>query len=605
MKKLILSGIFFLIVKFSFATTYYIDYEKGDDNNSGTVLEKAWKHCPFDKNAKGLAKSTKIKGGDVLLFKGGVVYYGCIEIDGRFTYGDKDNPIVLKGDGWGDKKAIIDGSEIIEGEWKKISNPEQCKGNPNWENIYYIELKKSYSFTQGFYEDDEFLWYSQEPNPYDPFFYDKISNFRVIPKGNQNVKQTRTSITDPRYFTQKESDFWNGAYVVLWRVPNITVIRKIMNYDPESSTIYHEDVGGDLYTDRDSYYSIINHISLIDSPGEFALDEEKKFLYLFPRGDIKTHKYKVRVRDAGIVANGVKNIVIEGFIIQNFVMGIRVYRSSDNVPVPENFIIRNNEVKKLKSDDWYGIQANGKNGIIEGNIISDCFRGVGILAGGENITIRKNYVKRTSRQGIWFMGAKNSIIEDNIVEGCKGTHANGISVYSNCENIIVRNNYVSDSNIPFTMENSKDLKIYNNIFDGGEKVGYVIAGWGGMKGNIYILNNAILGSNNDALLLSGECKIIFKNNITDGILWNCEERSHNIYTTEKAKNLKLLEGEKIETDLKKIFYEFEKKDYRLKENSPAIDSGIDLSEHFDIDKEQIKRPVGQRWDIGPYEYKKR
>ncbi|MCS7181270.1 MAG: right-handed parallel beta-helix repeat-containing protein [bacterium] len=605
MKRFVLFLYLFFLIKGMdlYSTIYYIDFEKGDDKNSGITSDEPWKHCPFDKNATDKARSTKIKAGDILLFKGGVVYYGCIEIDGRFIYGEENKPIILKGDGWGDGKAIIDGSELIEGEWKKCTSPDEVKGNPNWEKIYCIQLKKSYSFTQGFYEDDDFLWYSQEPNPSDPFFYDRIDNFRVIPKGDSNIKQTRTSITDPRYFTQKDPDFWKGSYVALWRVPNVTVIKKITGYDPQTSTIFHEDAGGDLYADRNSYYSIINHVSLIDKPGEFALDEEKKVLYIWPKDDdIKKHKYKIRVENVGIKADGVKNIVIEGFIIQNFTMGIRLYRSSDNMPVPENFIIRNNEVRNLKADEWYSIHIGGKNGIVENNKVINSLRGVGILAGGENIIVRKNYVKRTSRQGIWFMGAKDSIIENNFVESCKGTHANGISVYSNSENITVRNNLVIDSNIPFTMEQSKDLKIYNNIFDGEKKVGYVIAGWFGLKGTIYILNNNISGSTSGYLHISGDCKIIFKNNITDGILGNCE-RSYNIYTTEKAKTLNLAEGEKIETDLKKIFVNPEKKDYQLKENSPAIDSGMDLSEIFTTDMDGIKRPKGKKWDIGPYEFK--
>jgi parallel beta-helix repeat protein len=593
----------FLLTEVLFSNKYYIDFEKGDDNNSGLEPNNAWKHCPFDKNAKGKALSTKIKGGDILLFKGGVIYYGSIEIDGRFVYGEEGNPVILKGDGWGEGKAIIDGSELIEGEWKRCSSPSECKGNPNWEKIYYIKLPKKYKFTQGFLQDDAFLYYSQEPNPDDPFFYDRIDRFRVIPKEDKDIKQTANSIRDPGYFTQKETNFWDGAYLVLWRQPNITTIKKILKYEPETNTIYHEDIGGEqfLYKDRNSYYSIINHPYIIDRHGEFALDEETNTLYLFSEDDPKTHKYKVIVRHTGIKVDGVKNIIIEGFIVQNFVMGIRVYRSGDGMPVPEKFLVRNNEVKNLKGDDWYSIQIYGKDGVVENNKVINSWRGVGILAGGVNITVRKNLVKRCTRQGIWFMGAKNSIITENIVEGCKGTHANGISVYSKSENIIVSNNSVFDSNIPFTMEDSKDLKIYNNVFDGEEKVIYPIAGWFGMKGTVYILNNTIIGSENDALLVKGECKVIFKNNITDGILSNCE-RSHNIYTTGKAKGLNLSEGEIVETDLKKIFVDPGKKDYHLKEGSPAIDSGIDLSEFFQIDRDGVKRPVN-KWDIGAYEYK--
>jgi len=598
----------FLLPKISLATTYYIDFENGSDNNDGLSPNTAWKHFPDDGNASGNARSLKhdkIRPGDTFLFKGGVVYRGNFYIDGRFSYGDPGNPIVVKGDGWGNEKAIIDGSTLITGSWQKCPSQGFCANNPNWNNIYYIDLTGNYSFSQGFFEDDEFLWYAQDPNPAEPFFYDRLEYLRRIPQNDPEIKQTRTSITDPRYFTQSDPNFWQGAYVIAWIIPNVTAIRKITGYDPSTHTIYHEDLGGDLYTDRDSYYSVLNHVSLIDTPGEFAFDEANKKLYVWPRNNnINSHQYSIRTMGDAIVASGVKNINIEGFIIQKFVMGIRVYQTGGGVPVPENVVIKNNELRKFKADDWYAIQAGAINGLIENNKVIDAYRAVGILAGGDNVIIRNNFVSRASRQGIWFMGAKNSTIENNIVEKCKGTHANGISVYSNSENITVRNNFVTDSNIPFTMENTKDINIYNNVFDANEESIYPIAGWGGMTGVINIFNNTIVGSANDALFIR-DCgvtnQVFFKNNISDGALWG--ERSNNIFTNNSYNiGSNLYPGEKIETDLTKIFVNPSNKDFHLKANSPAINTGVNLSNYFTTDKDGISRPQGSAWDIGAYEY---
>jgi hypothetical protein len=596
-----------LLPKISLAANYYVDFQSGSDSNNGISASTPWKHSPGDGNATGIPASKTLQAGDIVKFKGDVVYRGSIRIDGRFVNGALGNPIVLKGDDWGPSKAILDGAVEITGSWQRCPSLTACSNNPNWQNIYYTDLSGTYTFQTGFYENDEFLWYSQDPNPTDPFHYDRTEYLRVIPKGSTTIYQTRTSITDPRYFNQGDANFWNGAYIIAWRVPNVTVIKKITSFDPATHTIYHEDLGGDLYTDRDSYYSVLNHVSLIDTAGEFSFDEINHRLYVWPRqNNITLHSYGVRALGTGIFASSAKNITIEGFIIQRFVFGIRAIDSGSGIAA-ENVIIRNNEVRKLKSNDWYAIEVGGKNIVVEDNKVLDCQRAVGIRGGGENITFQRNFVSRASRQGIWFMGAKNSIIANNTVQDCRGTHANGISVYLNSENAIISGNTVLRSNIPFTMESSNGLNIYNNLFDGGEMAGYLIAGWGRLTGTINIFNNTIVGSSNNASVYIRDCdstnKVFLRNNILDG--GGCGTRSHNIYTALAWSQIprygwSLAEGETIENDLTKIFVNPTSGDYRLKMGSPAINTGTNTGVTADI--LGISRPQGIAWDIGAYEY---
>jgi len=48
------------------AATYYVDYSGGSNNNAGTSIAAAWKHCPGDTNATGLAASTALSAGDTV-----------------------------------------------------------------------------------------------------------------------------------------------------------------------------------------------------------------------------------------------------------------------------------------------------------------------------------------------------------------------------------------------------------------------------------------------------------------------------------------------------------------------------------------------------------
>jgi hypothetical protein len=82
--------------------TYYIDYENGNDANSGACTTSAWKHAPGDDNAEGNAGLAELSSGDIVYFKRGVAYIGQINTrsDG-VTYTVTD---------WGTGDAIINGS---------------------------------------------------------------------------------------------------------------------------------------------------------------------------------------------------------------------------------------------------------------------------------------------------------------------------------------------------------------------------------------------------------------------------------------------------------------------------------------------------------------
>ena len=111
------TGIFFvtcLIVlltsQIAIAATYFVDYVGGADANNGTATSSPFKHCPGDDNAIGTAASTTLAGDDIVIFKGGVIYAGSVDLDWSGTSGH-----VITYDGnsagtWGTGKAIIQGA---------------------------------------------------------------------------------------------------------------------------------------------------------------------------------------------------------------------------------------------------------------------------------------------------------------------------------------------------------------------------------------------------------------------------------------------------------------------------------------------------------------
>lgn len=97
----------------SYSATYYVDYIRGADTNSGTSKYSPFKHCPGDDEAVGNADMTSLVAGDKVIFKGGVQYEGQINI--KWSGASEEQRIIYDGDSgtyvpkWRTGKAIIDG----------------------------------------------------------------------------------------------------------------------------------------------------------------------------------------------------------------------------------------------------------------------------------------------------------------------------------------------------------------------------------------------------------------------------------------------------------------------------------------------------------------
>ena len=122
------------------SSVYYIDFDAGDDKNSGT-REKPWKRHPWDPEAENIP--AKIKGAHTYVFKKGVVYEGALH---SIESGKNGKQIIFTSDSsWGTGNAIIAGSARITGKWKKCSAelfPELPRHAVD--KIWYTEWKNNF-----------------------------------------------------------------------------------------------------------------------------------------------------------------------------------------------------------------------------------------------------------------------------------------------------------------------------------------------------------------------------------------------------------------------------------------------------------------------------
>jgi hypothetical protein len=196
----------------------------------------------------------------------------------------------------------------------------------------------------------------------------------------------------------------------------------------------------------------------------------------------------------------------------------------------------------------------------------------------------------------------------NVVWDNLGLHANGLTVYMGCKDMLVEGNEVYNSNDCLTIQDGSNIVIRRNILD-AHGTEACIAAWAGKPlKNVTIVNNVLLrsGGNWKSGIYedNGIDGCIIKNNIIDGLACGRSgikgEMSNNLWTS-KGRNY---QGEKpgdiIESDLKKIFVDPDNHDYRLKPGSPAIDAGCETESKEDIAGTAV--PQGGKPDIGAYEF---
>ena len=120
----------------------YIDFEAGDDSNSGETPEAPWQHHPWDASARG--RAADCDGVHTYCFRQGVAYRGALVAD---ESGQPGNPIRLTVDPqWGSGAAGLYGSLAIEGGWQRCTAAEAPEiPEAGREQTWYIDLDGSFA----------------------------------------------------------------------------------------------------------------------------------------------------------------------------------------------------------------------------------------------------------------------------------------------------------------------------------------------------------------------------------------------------------------------------------------------------------------------------
>jgi len=135
----------------AWAASYYVDFAGGSDSRTGTSKDTAWKRCPGDEAATGIPAATPLKPGDIVYFKGGVVYLGGITLSASGQSGQEISFDGNHSGSWGPGRAVLDRG------YEPSAVLASLAGVSHW-TIRGFEIRNS-----GGYADDAAVLKSTEP----------------------------------------------------------------------------------------------------------------------------------------------------------------------------------------------------------------------------------------------------------------------------------------------------------------------------------------------------------------------------------------------------------------------------------------------------------
>ena len=393
------------IIAESMGEIYYVSPE-GDDANDGSI------DMPFRtiSYAAGV-----MQAGDTCYIRGGV-YRETVSVKNK---GTKEKPIAFKP--YNDETVTISGADVLDGSWQKY------KGN-----IYYTKMDWSLDNANMIFADGVMQQEARWPNITDGLDSsqyakpDAFSNGVITDADIPNVDMSNSLI-----WFRTNSGYWSFTGRVISNSAGKMNITYDAAYPPDNTSIYYA----------------ARNLNLLDSAGEWYLDEEADRLYFWAPGDVNPEKLEISAqkRKNAVEFSDARYVTFDGIEI----MGANI-EMSDNT---ENCTLNNISAKYLSYD-----VALPKSG-------SGSCNSRGIQLRGRHNTIKNSQIASTFGDAIEMSGSYNAVVNCDIHDfNYENTYSYGVNISGDHQ--LVKNNSIyrtGRSAIGGAFETSEIS--YNNIYD--------------------------------------------------------------------------------------------------------------------------------------------
>ncbi len=437
----------------------------------------------------------------------------------------------------------------------------------------------------------------------------KISGYDE--SGNNHLITSRQSFFKHSYFNQSDPNYWDGATLSVYGSPAAVYYHTIQGFNPEKKEIAISLFTAKQY-EKGGSFSILNTLKVLDKPGEYVvkkMDDKKKRIYFWPQDGLENlrisrHNDGIHVAASHIVVRGIHTRGQGG---KKSGVGINVYKRDG-----ENVSIQHCDIALCRGYAPAIAMTGTSNSLIEhSKIHNNTLHTKGLVARLlQNIVVRNCTFERNTSTAFDYYTVTNGAVVDCLVRDNQGMHANGLTFYVGCQNIIVEGNEVYDGNAGITFQDGNNIIIRNNIIESKHSTGIGI--WAGkVYNNIVICNNIIRGNRKSGSAKNaiyggnpGTKGLAIYNNIIDGGFdgntLHKADFNHNIFLDLGSTTKKDLVNKNMHiADINALFVDAAKRDYRYKADSPAIGQGIALGTINKTDKN------GEAWNgainIGPYQ----
>jgi hypothetical protein len=507
------------------AATYYVDYVAGNDAADGKTPTTPWRHAVGDPAATLKPAATTLMGGDIIRFKGGVMYRGSINV--RFS-GATGNPIVYSGTGYGTGAAIIEGADPVASS-TPCASAAACGGASAWQNLNLVSFNPNGTAFVKFYANDSMLYESQYPAPVDPFFSDDISAFAVSPLSDKAMIETGR-LRAPELVALLGGV--PGGTLQIWTFGNLVVRREVTGIDGDH-VLFNPD-GIVLYNDRPGRYALTGAAGAFNGVGQYAvISPGKAVVWPRPAGGLVVGSGR-----SGFNVNGQANVTISGFVFRHQTAAST--GKAEGAPITtygvagSRVTIENNRFEDSALWDGKGVitVSNMATVRIQGNTIRRIERGSGIRAGAgaKDVNVTNNSLERIGRTGIAYLGVTTGTISGNIMTNMSGVHGNGLSLYLNNRAIRVVNNRILASERPMTFHGDNgtvapgdhNFVIERNIFitTTTPTASAALTSWGSNTRGVTIRNNVLIGPKAGVFTHVTDTRVSITKNYLSGILHN-------------------------------------------------------------------------------------